>query len=120
MRKAIPPKEKQAADFNKAASVAKALAHPARLTILRMLANQKACVCSTLVEGLPLAQATVSQHLAVLKKVGLIQGTVKGTSVCYCLSPSQIPGLVAPLRELLDAIEKGPDACCVSAVPKHR
>jgi DNA-binding transcriptional ArsR family regulator len=67
-----------------------------------------------------MAQATVSQHLAVLKKVRLIQGTVKGTSVCYCLNPSQIPKLVTPLREVLDAIEKGPDLCCAPGVPNRR
>ncbi len=70
---------------NKLASMMKALGHPARIAILQHLIRIQACVCGDLVEELGLAQATISQHLSELKKVGLITGTIEGTSVCYCI-----------------------------------
>ena len=63
----------------------KALAHPARVEIIRVLAQRGACVCGEIVDELPLAQATVSQHLKALKEAGLIHGEIEGPSVCYCL-----------------------------------
>ena len=72
---------------NELAAMAKALAHPARIAILPELLKARACVCGSLVEELGLAQATISQHLKELKQVGLIQGTIDGTSVCYCIDP---------------------------------
>ena len=70
------------------AKYAKALAHPARVAILRILLERRACICGDIVEELPLSQSTVSQHLKELKNVGLIQGTIEGTSVCYCINPT--------------------------------
>ncbi|PRD47850.1 ArsR/SmtB family transcription factor [Sphingobacterium haloxyli] len=70
---------------NKLASLFKVLGHPARIAILQFIINQKACICNDLVEELGLAQATISQHLKELKNSGLIQGTVEGKSVCYCI-----------------------------------
>ncbi len=67
--------------------MAKALAHPARIAILQELVKQNACVCGDLVTELGLAQPTISQHLKELKNAGLIQGTIEGTSVCYCINP---------------------------------
>lgn len=72
---------------NKLASMMKALAHPARIAILQYLVKAEACICGDLVEELGLAQATISQHLKELKNAGLIQGTIEGTSVCYCIDP---------------------------------
>ena len=72
---------------NELAAIAKALAHPARIAILQHLVKSKACICGDLTEELGLAQATVSQHLKELKTAGFIQGTVEGTSVCYCINP---------------------------------
>src|SRR6478672_1007685 len=72
---------------NEIASMAKAIAHPARIAILQHLVKTNACICGDLVEELGLAQATISQHLKELKNVGLIQGTIEGTSVCYCIDP---------------------------------
>ncbi|MCG2617181.1 metalloregulator ArsR/SmtB family transcription factor [Terrimonas sp. NA20] len=72
---------------NKLAQMMKALAHPARIAILQYLVKSQACICGDLVEELGLAQATISQHLKELKSVGLIQGTIEGTSVCYCIDP---------------------------------
>jgi DNA-binding transcriptional ArsR family regulator len=70
---------------NKLASMMKALGHPARIAILQFLIKSQACICGHLVEELGLAQATISQHLKELKNVGLIKGTIEGTSVCYCI-----------------------------------
>lgn len=71
-------------------SLAKALGHPARIRILRLLIDRQECVCNTIVHEVGLAQSTVSQHLAVLKDAGLIQGEINGTSVCYCADPQTI------------------------------
>ena len=72
------------------ARFAKALGHPARVAIVRRLLAQGECVCGQIVSGLPLAQATVSQHLKVLKDSGLIQGEVDGPRVCYCINPKAV------------------------------
>lgn len=72
---------------NDLALMAKAIAHPARIAILQILIKADACICGDLVEELGLAQATISQHLKELKNAGLIQGTIEGTSVCYCIDP---------------------------------
>jgi DNA-binding transcriptional ArsR family regulator len=67
------------------AKLAKALGHPARIAILEYLSKQVECVCGDIVDELPLAQATVSQHLKELKEVGLIKGEISGTKTCYCI-----------------------------------
>lgn len=72
---------------NRLAGMLKALAHPARIAIIQHLVKAQACICGDLVEELGLAQATISQHLKELKNAGLIQGTIEGTSVCYCIDP---------------------------------
>jgi ArsR family transcriptional regulator len=69
------------------AALAKAIGHPARVQILRILARRDACICGDIVDELPLAQSTVSQHLKVLQEVGLIRGTVDGSRVGYCIEP---------------------------------
>jgi predicted transcriptional regulator len=71
---------------NRLAAMFKALAHPARIAIVQQLVKANACICNDLVEELGLAQATVSQHLKELKNAGIIQGTVEGTSICYCIN----------------------------------
>ena len=72
---------------NELANMAKAIAHPARIAILQTLLKTDSCICGTLVSELGLAQPTISQHLKELKLAGIIQGTVEGTSVCYCIEP---------------------------------
>ncbi|RYY12832.1 MAG: ArsR family transcriptional regulator [Chitinophagaceae bacterium] len=72
---------------NKLASMMKALAHPARIAIIQHLVKTNACICGDLVDELGLAQATISQHLKELKNIGIIQGNIEGTSVCYCIDP---------------------------------
>jgi ArsR family transcriptional regulator len=68
------------------AAFAKALSHPARIAILKVLAQRNECICGELVEILPLAQSTVSQHLKELKTAGLINGSVDGPRSCYCIN----------------------------------
>lgn len=74
---------------NEFAQIAKVFGHPARLAIIEYLLETKTCICGDLVEELGLAQATISQHLRELKKTGIIQGTIEGTSVCYCIEPKK-------------------------------
>jgi len=69
------------------AGLAQALGHPARVAIVRLLQQRQSCICGEIVEVLPLAQSTVSQHLKVLKNAGWVQGEVDGPRVCYCLNP---------------------------------
>lgn len=68
------------------ARLAWAIAHPARVRLLRLLIAKTACVCGELVELMPLAQSTVSQHLKILKEAGLVQGEIDGLKVCYCVN----------------------------------
>lgn len=82
---AAPKRTAFGMEENELAEFAKALGHPARIAILKELARRKTCVCGEIVEILPLAQSTVSQHLKELKAAGLIQGTVDGVKSCYCI-----------------------------------
>ena len=72
------------------ARLAWALAHPARVRILRILTARQACICGELVDQMPLAQSTVSQHLKILKESGLVQGEIDGPKVCYCVNPAAL------------------------------
>ena len=72
------------------ARMTKALGHPARVAIMRLLIARGECVCGAIVDELPLAQATVSQHLKVLKEAGLVQGEIDGPRVCYCVNPAAV------------------------------
>ena len=83
---AIHKKEAFGQDEQELAELAKALAHPARIAILKELARRNSCICGEIVEVLPLAQSTVSQHLKELQQAGLIQGTVEGAKSCYCIN----------------------------------
>jgi ArsR family transcriptional regulator len=82
-----PPDHAGEAD-EELAMLAKALAHPARVQILRILAGRTSCVCGDIVNQLPLAQSTVSEHLRILKAAGLIVGEIDGPRVCYCIDVS--------------------------------
>lgn len=79
-KEAFEKKEQQLAD------IAKALSHPARIAILKVLAKHTECICGEIVDVLPLAQSTVSQHLKELKNAGLIEGTIDGPRSCYCIN----------------------------------
>ncbi len=71
---------------NRIAELAKAMAHPARVAILEVLAKRKSCICNDIVEELPLSQATVSQHLKEMKRIGIIIGEIDPPRVCYCIN----------------------------------
>ena len=79
------------------AVLAKAVGHPLRVRILRILAERKSCICGEIVEVLPVAQSTVSQHLKILKESGLIQGEIDGPRICYCIAPD----VLAELKDLV-------------------
>ncbi len=83
---------------------AKALGHPARLMILRLLAARNACICGDIVGELPLAQATVSQHLKVLKDAGFISGEIDGARVCYCLNGETLRRCLTELNTLFEEL----------------
>ncbi len=68
------------------AELAKALSNPARIAILEYLIQSKSCICGEIVDEIGLAQATISQHLKALKKIGIIQGDISGTKTCYCIN----------------------------------
>src|SRR5262245_26828560 len=77
-----------------------AIAHPARVRILRILLARNACICGELVDQMPLAQSTVSQHLKILKDAGLVQGEIDGPKVCYCVNPQGLKRIKALVAEL--------------------
>lgn len=95
---------------NRIADLAKAFAHPARVAILQLLIQKKACVCGDLVEELPLSQSTVSQHLKELKRIGIIQGEINPPRVCYCINPPVWEEARQTFGALLDVIVEVP--CC--------
>lgn len=82
------------------ALLAKAVGHPARVQILRLLVRRESCICGDIVDELPLAQSTVSQHLKVLKDAGLIRGEIDGPRVCYCIEPRTLRRLKALVGSL--------------------
>ncbi len=77
-----------------------ALAHPARVRIVRLLLSRSACMCGEIVEEMPLAQSTVSQHLKILKETGLVQGEIDGPRVCYCVNKAAMAKLKKLVAEL--------------------
>ena len=82
------------------AQLAWGLAHPVRVRILQILACRETCVCGEIVDELPVAQSTVSQHLKIMKECGLIQGEVDGPRVCYCVNPKVLSELKSLISEL--------------------
>lgn len=92
-------------------AVARALAHPTRLEILRTLASSGTCLCGHLVDVLPLAQSTVSQHLRVLREAGLVCGEADGPRTCYCLDAAAIARARAAFDSLFDGLAAA-DSCC--------
>ncbi len=82
------------------AALAKAIGHPMRVQILRFLAGRTACMCGDIVDVLPVAQSTVSQHLKILKSAGLIRGEVDGPRICYCIEPKTLDRLKTLVNQL--------------------
>lgn len=91
---------------------ARALAHPARVTILTLLARRRTCVCGEIVDDLPLAQSTVSQHLRVLREEGLIRGEVDGTRSCYYIDADRVSAMMEDLNRLGASLERGVACGC--------
>ena len=96
---------------NQLAKYAKALGHPARVAILKLLAKKQTCVCGDIVDELPLSQSTVSQHLKELKEAGLIKGEIDGVRVCYCIDEKEWKAAQVWLNQFFDSY-KGCNGCC--------
>lgn len=96
---------------NEIALMAKAFSHPARVAILQNLFKTNTCICGELVIEIGLAQATISQHLRELKQLGIIKGTVEGTSVCYCINPEAWTAMKNKMSEFLNQ-EMPKSNCC--------
>lgn len=94
------------------AHMMKLLAHPARVAIIKRLSDAPTCCCGDFQLDLPLAQSTISRHLSVLKDAGLIQGETEGTSICYCINPTEWDKLKNRLNLFLNKSLKNRNACC--------
>lgn len=97
---------------NRVARYAKALGHPARIAILRLLIQKQACICGDIVDELPLSQSTVSQHLKELKESGLIKGDIEGAKVCYCIDEKEWNAAKSVLHELFISHLEAAKKCC--------
>lgn len=93
-------------NIQRMASFTKLLSHPARIAILEVLAKKQTCVCGEIVEILPLAQSTVSQHLKELKEGGLVKGEVEGTTSCYCIHWENLSQAYHEFTEHMEFIQK--------------
>jgi predicted transcriptional regulator len=96
---------------NQLAMLLKALGHPARIAILQRILASNTCICGDLVDELGLAQATISQHLKELKSAGIIQGTIEGVSVCYCINPVTWKLIEAQMSAFLGAYKQKAECC---------
>lgn len=97
---------------NETALLFKALGHPARIAIIEYLLHAKSCICGDIVDQLPLAQATISQHLKELKNAGIIKGSIEGNSICYCLDLTTFDKLSALINDITDQIRTTNSTCC--------
>lgn len=110
---AIHKKEEFNQKEQELAAFAKALAHPARIAILKVLAQKNECICGEIVEVLPLAQSTVSQHLKELKNAGLIDGSVDGPKSCYCINWKAFERFSTEFNFLFSRLKvQNEKACC--------
>jgi ArsR family transcriptional regulator len=102
------PLQVELADF------ARVLSHPARLVTLQVLSERKSCICGEIVEVLPLAQSTVSQHLKEMKNAGVIKGEVEGPRSCYCIDPQVLLEQIEHLQHFLNDLKNAitPEKCC--------
>ncbi|MDZ4757494.1 MAG: metalloregulator ArsR/SmtB family transcription factor [Bacteroidota bacterium] len=97
---------------NDTAVLLKALAHPARIAIVEYLIKVDACICGDIVNELPLAQATVSQHLRELKTAGIIKGTIEGNAICYCIDGKVWDKIQVFFAGVSTKLEKKNNKCC--------
>ena len=96
---------------NEIAKIAKALGHPARVAIIDYLAKVGTCICGDIVNELPLAQPTISQHLKELKNAGIIKGNIEGTAICYCIDETTLQKLTNYINSISETI-RSPNTCC--------
>ncbi|HQW11798.1 MAG TPA: metalloregulator ArsR/SmtB family transcription factor [Saprospiraceae bacterium] len=94
------------------ARIAKALSHPARIAIIKLLLKKRACICGDIVDVLPLSQATVSQHLKELKDAGLIKGEIDGPRICYCIDERKWRQSEKSINGFFQASITALDKCC--------
>lgn len=106
--KALLFKEKQV----QLAKFAKALAHPARIAILEILAQKDTCICGDITEEIPLAQSTVSQHLKALKSAGIIKGEIDGVRTCYCIDEEHLAEMKSAIGILFNDLSNTNETCC--------
>lgn len=97
---------------NHMSALCKAVGHPARIAIIEHLLSVDSCICGDLVDHLPLAQATISQHLKELKSVGIITGSIEGNSICYCIDREKMMELSTYFENISKSLEKKTDSCC--------
>ena len=97
---------------NSIAMMAKALGHPARIAIVEYLLKVNECVCGDIVNELPLAQPTVSQHLKELKNAGIIKGSIEGNSVCYCLDEKALQKFNSYFEKTTEKLIQKKNKCC--------
>lgn len=97
---------------NELSTLFKALGHPARIAIIQQILETKSCVCGDLVQKFPLSQATISQHLKELKSANIIQGTIEGNSICYCLNPETLNKISSAISIFIEAEKCKGTRCC--------
>jgi len=95
---------------NEIATIAKALGHPARIAIMEYLMSVDTCICGDIVNELPLAQPTISQHLKELKNAGLIKGSIEGNAICYCINDSCLETIMSYFTIMASRLKK--KTCC--------
>ncbi len=96
-------------EHNQIALLFKAMSHPARIAIIDFLLKVETCICGDIVNELPLAQPTISQHLKELKNANIIQGTIEGTAICYCINPETIVLIEQYFGQITNKLKK---KCC--------
>jgi ArsR family transcriptional regulator, arsenate/arsenite/antimonite-responsive transcriptional repressor len=109
---AIHKKEEFSQKEQDLAAFAKAISHPARIAILGLLAKKNECICGEIVEVLPLAQSTVSQHLKELKNAGLIDGSIDGPRSCYCINWKAFEKFNSDFNSLFEKLKQQNAKCC--------
>ncbi len=97
---------------NTIAMLLKALAHPARIAIIEHLLKVNSCICGELVNELPLAQPTVSQHLKELKNAGIIKGSIEGNTTCYCIDKDTMNTIEEYFSQISKKLKNPENKCC--------
>ena len=108
----ITKKDSFTAEQNTIANLTKAIGHPARVAILEYLMKVDSCICGDIVNELPLAQPTISQHLKELKNAGLIKGTIEGNAICYCINEQSIDNMLDYFKHISNVLTVKKNNCC--------